>query len=78
MSFAVLLSCHGTVEKTADLPAFLSNIRRGRPTPPALVEEVLGGWEVSLSKLADAVSDPAEISLVAEALRLVRDRRRQR
>jgi transcriptional regulator with XRE-family HTH domain len=49
-----------------------------RGTTPAIVEEVLGGWEVSLSKLADAVSDPAEISLVAEALRLVRDRRRQR
>ena len=45
MSVAVLLSCHGTVESTADLPAFLSNIRRGRPTPPALVEEVTRRFE---------------------------------
>lgn len=40
MSLAILLSCHGTVESTDDLPAFLSNIRRGRPTPAALVDEV--------------------------------------
>lgn len=45
VSEAVLLSCHGTVESTADLPAFLSNIRRGRPTPPALVEEVTRRFE---------------------------------
>jgi len=37
---AVLLTCHGTVEKTSDLPAFLANIRRGRPTPQAIVDEV--------------------------------------
>lgn len=40
MSLAILLTCHGTVDSTADLPAFLSNIRRGRPTPAHLVEEV--------------------------------------
>jgi protoporphyrin/coproporphyrin ferrochelatase len=40
MPTAVLLTCHGTVEKTSDLPAFLSNIRRGRPTPQAIVDEV--------------------------------------
>lgn len=40
MSTAVLCTCHGTVDKTSDLPAFLSNIRRGRPTPAAIVEEV--------------------------------------
>jgi ferrochelatase len=45
VSLAVLLSCHGTVDSTADLPAFLSNIRRGRPTPPALVEEVQRRFE---------------------------------
>jgi ferrochelatase len=37
---AVLLTCHGTVDKLDDLPAFLDNIRRGRPTPPAIVVEV--------------------------------------
>ncbi|WP_437601543.1 ferrochelatase [Sorangium sp. So ce590] len=40
MTTAVLLSCHGTVERLDDLPAFLSNIRRGRPAPPELIEEV--------------------------------------
>lgn len=40
MSVAVLLSCHGTVASAADLPAFLANIRRGRPAPPELVRDV--------------------------------------
>lgn len=40
MSTAVLLICHGTVDRIEDLPAFLANIRRGRPTPPAIVDEV--------------------------------------
>jgi ferrochelatase len=40
VSTAILVSCHGTVESTSDIPAFLANIRRGRPTPPHLVEEV--------------------------------------
>ncbi len=40
MTTAVLLTCHGTVENIDDLPAFLANIRRGRPTPPAIVAEV--------------------------------------
>lgn len=40
MPTAILLSCHGTVDKTSDLPAFLKNIRRGRPTPQAIVDEV--------------------------------------
>jgi ferrochelatase len=42
---AILLSCHGTVESTDDLPGFLSNIRRGRPTPPHLLEEVRRRFE---------------------------------
>src|SRR5512134_3874158 len=42
---AILLSCHGTVERTDDLPEFLSNIRRGRPTPAALVDEVRRRFE---------------------------------
>lgn len=40
MTTAVLLTCHGTVDRVEDIPAFLTNIRRGRPTPPAIVEEV--------------------------------------
>jgi ferrochelatase len=42
---AVLLSCHGTVEKAEDIPAFVTNIRRGRPTPPEVIEEVTSRFE---------------------------------
>lgn len=45
MTTAVLLTCHGTIENTADIPAFLANIRRGRPTPPEVVEEVTRRFE---------------------------------
>jgi protoporphyrin/coproporphyrin ferrochelatase len=45
MTTAVLLSCHGTVSRTEDIPAFLDNIRRGRPTPPELVAEVAHRFE---------------------------------
>jgi ferrochelatase len=37
---AVLLTCHGTVDDVDDIPAFLHNIRRGRPTPQHIVDEV--------------------------------------
>ena len=36
----VLLLGHGTVENLDHLPSFLVNIRRGRPAPPDLVEEL--------------------------------------
>jgi ferrochelatase len=42
---AVLLTCHGTVDRVEDIPAFLTNIRRGRPTPPEIVEEVRRRFE---------------------------------
>lgn len=45
MTPAILLTCHGTVESTDDLPGFLSNIRRGRPTPAHLVDEVRRRFE---------------------------------
>ena len=37
---AVLLSCHGTVDRSEDVPAFLLNIRRGRPPSEAVIAEV--------------------------------------
>jgi ferrochelatase len=37
---AVLLTCHGTIDRVEDIPAFLNNIRRGRPTPAHIVDEV--------------------------------------
>jgi ferrochelatase len=41
----VLLLGHGTVDKLDDLPGFLSNIRRGRPSPPELVNEIRRRYE---------------------------------
>lgn len=40
MTTAVLLTCHGTIDRVEDIPAFLHNIRRGRPTPAHIVDEV--------------------------------------
>jgi ferrochelatase len=36
----VMLLGHGTIDQPQDIPAFLSNIRRGRPSPPELVLEI--------------------------------------
>jgi len=44
-AFAVVLSHHGTVESMADMPAFLANVRRGRPAPPELVREMVHRYE---------------------------------
>jgi len=40
MSVAIVVSCHGTVSNLEDMPAFINNIRRGRPAPPELIAEV--------------------------------------
>ncbi len=37
---AVLLSCHGTVAEAGDIPAFVRNIRRGRPASDEVLAEV--------------------------------------
>jgi ferrochelatase len=39
-STAVLLSYHGTVQHSDELPGFLQNIRRGRSAPDAIIAEV--------------------------------------
>lgn len=41
----VLLVGHGTVADLDDLPAFLANIRQGRPVPPTLVQHVRQRYE---------------------------------
>ncbi|HEX2577950.1 MAG TPA: helix-turn-helix transcriptional regulator [Aquihabitans sp.] len=46
-----------------------------RPAAAARADEVLGGWEADLAKLADRVLDPTDAARVAEARRLVADRR---
>ena len=45
MSDALIVSCHGTVARLEDLPAFLRNIRRGHEAPPELVAEVRRRFE---------------------------------
>jgi len=39
-STGLVVIAHGTVDSLDELPAFLTNIRRGHPPPPELVEEV--------------------------------------
>lgn len=38
--WGVMLLAHGAPEKLDDVPAFLLNVRNGRPLPPAAVEEI--------------------------------------
>jgi protoporphyrin/coproporphyrin ferrochelatase len=42
---AIVLIAHGTVATLDQLPEFLTNIRRGHPAPPELVEEVRRRYE---------------------------------
>jgi ferrochelatase len=42
---AVVLVSHGTVDDPDDLPAFVTNVRRGRPAPPELVAELQRRYE---------------------------------
>jgi protoporphyrin/coproporphyrin ferrochelatase len=37
---AVVVVSHGTVDNPDDLPAFVANVRRGRPAPPELIAEL--------------------------------------
>jgi protoporphyrin/coproporphyrin ferrochelatase len=46
MTTAIVVSCHGTVSNLDDLPAFINNIRRGRPAPPELIAEVKHRFEL--------------------------------
>lgn len=61
----LLTSCHGSVERVEDVPAFLTKIRRGRPVPEALVWEVsrrltqIGGsplWRITEAQTAGVAS----------------------
>jgi ferrochelatase len=45
MKTGVLLLTHGTVDGVADLPAFLTNIRRGHAPPDSLVREITHRYE---------------------------------
>ncbi len=45
MTTAVVLAAHGTVDSLDDLPELLANIRRGKPAPPELLDEVRRRYE---------------------------------
>ncbi|MGH7434131.1 MAG: ferrochelatase [Polyangiaceae bacterium] len=45
MSRAVLLVSHGSVDDLADLEAFVTRVRRGRPPPPEMVAELRRRYE---------------------------------
>lgn len=76
---AVLLIAHGTVESLDDLPEFLTNIRRGHPPPPELVDEMRRRYEAidgsPLLRITREVGDKLEAKLgmpVRVAMRLFR------
>lgn len=65
----VLLVAHGTVTNLDDLPDFVSRIRRGRPAPPGLVEELRRRYEaIGGSPLLDITR--AQGTALAKALDL--------
>jgi ferrochelatase len=61
-STAIVLSAHGTPEHLDELPAFLANIRRGRPAPPDVLAEVRRRYEAigGRSPLMDVTRAQAE------------------
>ena len=58
-SFAVLLAAYGSPRNPDEVPAYLSDVRGGRATPPAIVEELrhryaaIGGSSPLLSRSQD-------------------------
>ncbi len=58
---AVLLLAHGTIADTAELPGFLTRIRRGRPPSPQLVAEMQHRYDaIGGSPLLRLTDDQAE------------------
>ena len=78
MRDAVLLSCHGTVSDLADVPAFLANIRRGRPVPPEMVTEIRHRLELIGGSPLMRISAAQAAALLAGAFALARLVRRWR
>lgn len=54
---AVLLVVHGSVDREEDVPAFVANIRHGRPAPQAVVDEVLRRWRLIGGSPLSAITD---------------------
>ncbi len=66
MSTAILLTFHGTVAHLDELPAFLLRIRRGRPVPPELLEEVRHRYELIGGSPLLAITERQAAALEAE------------
>jgi ferrochelatase len=65
----VLLVAHGTVDKVDDLPAFIAEIRRGRPPPEGLLSELRRRYRaIGGSPLLSLTH--AQAKALAEALRM--------
>lgn len=64
---AVLLVVHGSVDREEDVPAFVTNIRQGRPAPQAVIDEVLRRWRMiggsPLSAITEAQAHALEARL---------------
>jgi ferrochelatase len=74
---AVLLIGHGSVSRAEDIPDFVRAIRRGRPTPPSIVDEVTHRWNAiggsPLQRIVESQASKLEAALgvpVAAASRL--------
>jgi ferrochelatase len=67
---AVLLVSHGTVDDLRDLPAFLTNIRRGRPAPPELVAEMRRRYEAIGGRSPLNATNAALAAKLAKRLRV--------
>lgn len=58
---AILLIQHGSVEDPSEIPEFVRSIRRGRPAPPSVIEEVTHRWKaIGGSPLLKITHDEAE------------------
>lgn len=62
----ILLVAHGTPATLDDIPAFLANIRRGRPTPEAIVRAVRSRYEAIGGSSPLLATTRAQASLIEQ------------
>jgi ferrochelatase len=62
---AVLLVVHGSVDREEDVPAFVTNIRHGRPAPQSVIDEVLRRWRLIGGSPLTAITDAQARALEA-------------
>ncbi len=60
LDWGILLVAHGTVSRVEELPEFVKNIRRGRPAPHGLIEELTERYQhIGGSPLLDITAEQA-------------------